>query len=49
LGLKKQMPSTTIQYVAVFLKRFQAGIGQMFEKFDSGEGIAFERTSCFSD
>src|SRR6266436_4244314 len=34
LGLKKQMPSTAIQYIAVFLKRFQAGIGQMFEKVD---------------
>jgi hypothetical protein len=32
--------------VAVFLKRFQAGIGHMFEKFDSGEGTAFEHTSC---
>jgi hypothetical protein len=34
LGLKKKMPSTAIQYVAVILKRFQAGIGETFEEVD---------------
>jgi hypothetical protein len=28
------MPGTTIQYVTVFLKCLQAGVGQMFGKFD---------------
>jgi hypothetical protein len=34
LGLKKQMPSSTIQYVAVLLEGLQAGIWQMFEEID---------------
>jgi hypothetical protein len=34
LGPKKQVPCAAIQYVAVFLKRLQAGVGQMSEEVD---------------
>jgi hypothetical protein len=34
LGLKKQVPRAAIQYIAVFLKRLEAGIGELFEKVD---------------
>jgi len=44
LGLKKQMPGTAIQYIAVSLKRFQAGIGKMFEKVDLGKDTYVEHT-----
>jgi hypothetical protein len=37
LGLKKQMPSTAIQYIADSRKRLEAGIGELFEKVEISE------------
>jgi hypothetical protein len=42
LGLKKQMPSTAVQYIAVFLKRLEAGIRELFEKVDLGKETYIE-------
>ena len=45
LGLKKQMPSTAIQYIAVSRKRLE--VGELFEKVDLRKEIHLEH-SCRS-